>query len=70
MIVSVCAGSFVVPGSLGSECAENPEPGVAVYFGSGRNSSVVVHLVFGCSWSSVEVVFGALHPNLLAYSCK
>ena len=69
MNVSGFAGSFVVPGSLGSECTESSEPEVVMYFGSGRNSSAV-YLVFECFWCFVGVVFGAHHPNLLLYSCK
>ena len=69
MIVSGCTGSLVATGSLGSECAESPEPEVVMHFESGRNS-VVVHLVFECFWCSVEVVSGALQPNLPLCFCK
>ena len=69
MIISGCAGSFVAPGSLGSECAESPEPEVVVHFGSGGNSSAV-YLVFECFWYFAGAVFGTHHPNPLLHSCK
>ena len=47
MIVSGCAGSFVVPDSLGPEDDGGPEPEGVLYFGSGRNSSAV-YLVVEC----------------------
>ena len=46
MIVSGCTGSFVAPGSSGSEGTESPKSGLHLEFGD--NSSVVVPLVFEC----------------------
>ena len=69
MIVSGCTGSFVAPGSLGSECAESPEPEVVMYFESVRNSSAV-YLAFEHFWYFAGAVVSVPHPNLLLYSCK
>ena len=76
MIVPGFAESFVAPGSLGSECAESPEPEVVVYFGSGGSSSAV-YLVFeyflvlcwSCFWcspsqSSTFLQMGQFGPHL------
>ena len=67
MIVSGCAGSFVVPGSLG--CTESPEPEVVVYFGSGRNSSVV-YLVFEHFWYFAGAVLVLTIPIFLYILAK
>ena len=45
MIVSGCAGSFVAPGSCGSEGTESPRHEVVMHLGFGGNSAVVL-LVF------------------------
>ena len=70
MVVSGCAGSFVAPGSSGTEGVESSEPEVVMHLGFGGNSSVVVPLVFECFRCFVGVVFGAHHLNLPLYFCK
>ena len=70
MIMSGCAGSFVVFDSLGSEGTWSPVPEVVMHFESGRNSSAAVHLESECFWCFVGFVFSVHHPNLPLCSCK